>query len=201
MMFIPDVNKALRRKYRTMVFALGWVSPIVIFGLLLGTLFASSSHLILLSIGCFFLTLLVSVANVFRLAYMIFGTRGEAHYFLTFWNMLDVLVANLLANISIPMIIWNMSRLTTVQQYKLTDVSVSPWFALLQLGVYTINLISGAGVVREEPLTLLGEFFLAPQMAFNIIIIVIIVLPAAIAALGVHTDEKPGENVNGGEKK
>jgi hypothetical protein len=135
------------------------------------------------------------------MAYMVLGTRGEAHYFITFWNMLDVFVANLLGNVSVSMIIWNISRLTKQQQYKLTDPTVTSWFALIQLTTYTINLMCGAGIVREQPITLMAEFFLAPQTALNLVVLILIVAPATIAALGIHTDEKPGEDANENEKK
>jgi len=198
MMLFPDVKSRLRRKYARLTFAFGYLTLIVVIGLLIATVLAPVP---VLSIIVFAITFLLSFMNVFRLAYMVLGTRGEAHYFITFWNMLDTFVANLLSNIGLTMIVWNVSVITGTPQYKLTDVDSSPFASLLQLGVFTVNLMCGAGIVREEPLTLLAESILSPQTALNLVVILLIVAPAAIAALGIHTDEQPGEMANVKEKR
>lgn len=198
MMLFPSVKKRLRGKYRALTFAFGYVVPIVLLGLLLGTLASLMDYGETTAIVLFVATFLVSLTNVLRLAWMVLGTRGEAHYFITFWNLLDTFVANLLANISVSLTVWNVSRIDGQPQYLLSTPDVSPWLALVQLGVYTVNILCGAGILREQSVSLLSEFVVAPQTALNLFVLVLIVAPAAIAALGIHTDEKPGENANGG---
>jgi hypothetical protein len=188
-MFFVCVDKNLRKKYRQSVIALGLITPIVTAALLFAV--AIAVYLPYFSIALLSLAFLVSVAHTWRVAYLVFGTRGEGHYFLTLWNLIDTLLANIFANVCVSMIVWTIGFIMGVDQFKFTPTTVSAWTALARMIAYTFNIMSGAGIVQEIPLTFFAELVLSIQSLINLIAIILVVAPGSMSALTAHTDEKP----------
>lgn len=126
--------------------------------------------------------------NVLMLAYLIFGTRGEGHYFITFRNIADALFGNMIGHIGITLAMWKIARASADDIYTITTHDKSPRSALVELTTYSLLMLNGGGVVRQSPITLAPEFVAAIQLSWNILVIVII-FAAADATLSIHTDE------------
>jgi len=146
----------------------------------------------IISIVLDLLAALIAFLNVVRLAYLIFGTRGEGHYYLSFWNIIDTLFGNMVGNVGITLAMWKIARISQTDIFTLTTHEKAPLTALGELMSYSLLMLNGGGAVRQLPDVFVVEFITSLQLSWNLMV-VIIIFAGADATLTIHTDEVPRE--------
>lgn len=119
---------------------------------------------------------------------MIFGTEGKGHYDLTLWRVIDVLLANMFANVAISMLLWKMGLITLGNIFTHTLATSNVWYALYDMLIYTLLLLNGGGVTDNIAVAEGARIILALQLLSNSVVILII-FAASVATLQMHTDE------------
>jgi len=181
--FVPSIALLLLGKTVVVETALLLISTAIAYGGAAGNI---------ISIVIDSLVALIAFANVVRLAYLLFGTRGEGHYYLTFWKIIDTLFGNMLGNVAVTLAMWKIARISQSDVFTITTFDKSPLTALGELASYSLLMLNGGGAVRQFPDVFVVEFVTSLQISWNLMV-VIIIFSAADATLTVHTDEDPRE--------
>lgn len=132
------------------------------------------------------------VANtyqVLRLGYLVFGTRGEGHYALTPWRLVDSLLCNALVHVAVAFGAWKMGGESVFVGPAFAGGPLSPWHALYETLVYGVVFYAGGGVTDTLPARALRFVSALEWVWHNVALLVL--FAAAVATLQAHTDEKP----------
>lgn len=128
-----------------------------------------------------------SIYTVAFLAYIVFDTEGRMHPQLTLWRVCDVLFAHLIGQGTATFALWKLHAVQGIYSAYTHTGDVGALYAAYDLLLYTINMLSGGGVIDNVPTTELARLLVSLQLAWNSIT-VLIVLSAAVATLAGHTD-------------
>lgn len=127
------------------------------------------------------------IAAVVWLAQLVFYTRGRGHVLLTLWHLLEVIAAHVLGQSALSYLVWKAGALAGDYSMYSHTGNVTSGYAAYDLLVYTALMVTGGGIVDNEPLHEAARVLIAVQLVWNNVTIVII-LAAAVATLTAHTD-------------
>ena len=118
---------------------------------------------------------ILALLRLIRLAYLIFSKSSPGHSQLSFWNILDLYLGYLLANVLITYAIWHIALCTgNTDQFSVTG-DVSAGTAYFQLFVYTIMMACGGGLGLNLPVSDIAQLWTALIMPAVTIVLVIII--------------------------
>jgi len=130
----------------------------------------------------------VAFYSTWRLAFLVFETKGLGHYSLTLWRLIDTFLGNLLGQYFVAIVLWKAGALARNYTVFSHTGNVGVVYASFDLFVYSCWLYNGGGVVDNVPVSELARAVSALQLVWNSMVFILI-LAAAVATLQTHTDE------------
>lgn len=156
-----------------------------------GLLASLSTWTLFISIVLDFVAFVLGIVGIFTVSYLVFMTQGRGHYQLTLWKIADAFLANIIAQAAINFAAWKFGFVTTIAtpMFTHTTSSVSAWYALYDLFLYSSLLFTGGGTIDNQAINEFPRIICALQSTWSSFSYIII-FAGADAALISHTDEK-----------
>lgn len=163
--------------------------------LISSALLASFTPLLFISIALDIIALELGIVAILMIAYLVFLTQGRGHYELTLWKIADAFLANILAQTAANYIVWKLGFVTSppTTMFTHTTPAVSAVYALYDLYIYSALMITGGGIIDNQPVVEIARIIVALQDVWSQFAY-IIVFSAAVATLTTHSDEPPPES-------
>ena len=193
----PLLTSKARRRVSPLARALlGWCTLVALLALIASAALATLSTPALV-LGCVLdvLVVLFNAAQVLRLAYLVFGTRGRGHYELSPWRLIDSLLCHVCGQAAGALALWKASAAASVPAFSHTSPAASSLYALYDILVYASVLFGGGGIIDNAPASEAARALTGLQWAWQSVSILIF-FAAAVAVVQNHTDEDAPKTLN-----